>query len=70
MTMKLVEVTGTVERFDGHYWSDVNYGDPIEVVIIGEQGMWTFATVIGDVPIRWVTDCPSVMVAYTEAAVL
>ena len=68
--MQLIEVVGTVQRFNGLVWEDIEYTVPMEVSIIGELLGWTFASVTGDVPVRWLAEDPAVRVLSTEAVAL
>jgi hypothetical protein len=68
--MELIEVVGPVQRFNGLVWEDIEYTVPIEVSIIGELLGWTFASVTGDVPVRWLAADPAVRVLSTEAVAL
>ncbi|KKN55912.1 hypothetical protein LCGC14_0577550 [marine sediment metagenome] len=68
--MQLVEVMGPVQRFNGHVWEDIEYTVPIEVAVIGDLLGWTFASVTGDVPVRWLATDPSVRILSTEAVAL
>ena len=68
--IQLIEVLGPVQKFDGLIWQDIEYTVPIEVSIIGELLGWTFASVTGDVPVRWLASDPAVRILSTEAVVL
>jgi hypothetical protein len=68
--MEVIEIIGPIEAFDGYMWVDRILDVPIEVSIIGEHQSWTHALVVGDVPIRWLTDNPAMKVLTTEASAL
>lgn len=67
---KVIEVKGNVERFNGLIWEDVVYEVPIEITPIGELHTCTYALVTGDVPIRWISEDPSVRVMEEIGAAL
>ena len=67
---KTIEVQGNMERFNGLYWENVVYEIPIEITPIGELHTCTYALVSGDVPIRWISQDPSVRIMVEEASAL
>lgn len=48
-------VEGNFERFgDSGYWEMTESREPLEVLIIGDQSGYRYATLVGsDVPVRW-----------------